>query len=158
MRAPHPPANALTTRTHHGICAQPHAIRRHAPPPRLERMPSFSRSLRALPQLVQISDLEMALVRDAVWSAVQEFRLPNESELVDRLYAEFGAQPFTLLLPSNAAAERGNAPLFERGRSVLLDILERFLASESWRSLMLSSSTDSPSPLSPSLPVPQPST
>ena len=29
-------------------------------------------------ELVQISDLEMALVRDAVWSAVQEFRLPNE--------------------------------------------------------------------------------
>ena len=66
-------------------------------------------------ELLEISDLEMVLVRDAVWSAVQEFRLPNEDELVDRLYAEFGHQPFTILLPSNAVAERGDAPLFERG-------------------------------------------
>lgn len=28
--------------------------------------------------LVQISDIEMALVRDAAWSAIQEFRLPHE--------------------------------------------------------------------------------
>ena len=65
-------------------------------------------------ELVAISDFEMALVRDAVWSAVQEFRLPHESELVDRLYGEFGQQPFTILLPSNSAAARGDAPLFDR--------------------------------------------
>ena len=35
-------------------------------------------------ELVEISDLEMFLVRDAVWSAVQEFRLPHEDALVDR--------------------------------------------------------------------------
>jgi hypothetical protein len=29
-------------------------------------------------ELVEIPDIEMALVRDAVWSAIQEFRLPNE--------------------------------------------------------------------------------
>ena len=84
-------------------------------------------------ELVAISDLEMALVRDAVWSAVQEFRLPHESELVDRLYDEFGHQPFTILLPSEAAANRGDAPLFERGRGVLQDILGRFVISDEWR-------------------------
>jgi len=82
--------------------------------------------------LVQISDIEMALVRDAAWSAIQEFRLPHEEELVDRLYDEFGHQPFTILLPSSATASRGDAPLFSRGRSVLHSIIERFLASGGW--------------------------
>ena len=83
-------------------------------------------------ELVQISDIEMALMRDAVWSAVQEFRLPHEAALVDRLYDEFGAQPFTILRPSSAVVARGDAPLFERGRSVLHSIIERFLDSEEW--------------------------
>ena len=34
-------------------------------------------------QLVDLSHLEMALLRDSIWSAVQEFRLPNEEELVE---------------------------------------------------------------------------
>jgi len=83
--------------------------------------------------LVRMSDIEMALVRDAVWSAVQEFRLPHESDLVDRLYDEFGHQPFSILLPSSAAAQRGDAPLFERGRSVLESIVGRFLISGEWQ-------------------------
>ena len=66
-------------------------------------------------ELIELGDLEMALLRDAVWSAVQEFRLPNEDQLLDRLYDEFGHQPFTILLPSSKAADRGDAPLFERG-------------------------------------------
>lgn len=53
-------------------------------------------------------------------------------ELVDRLYDEFGHQPFTILLPSSATASRGDAPLFSRGRSVLHSIIERFLASGGW--------------------------
>ena len=65
-------------------------------------------------ELVQVSDMEMALVRDSVWSAVQEFRLPHENELVDRLYDEFGAQPFTILLPSSAVAARGDAASLAR--------------------------------------------
>jgi len=85
-------------------------------------------------ELVALGDLEMALVRDAVWSAVQEFRLPHEAELVDRLYLEFGEQPFDILLPSNSAAARGDAPLFERGRSVLQDIVGRFFLSNEWKS------------------------
>lgn len=76
--------------------------------------------------------MEMVLMRDAVWSAVQEFRLPHEASVVDRLYDEFGKQPFTILLPSSAVAARGDAPLFERGRSVLHSIVERFLLSEEW--------------------------
>jgi len=91
-------------------------------------------------ELVEVSDLEMALVRDAVWSAVQEFRLPNEAQLVDRLYGEFGEQPFDILLPSTSAASRGDAPLFERGRSVLVDILQRFIASDTWSGLLLARS------------------
>ena len=45
---------------------------------------------------------------------------------------EFGHQPFTILLPSNAAAARGDAPLFERGRDILSDILIRFIQSDEW--------------------------
>jgi len=82
--------------------------------------------------LVPEMEMEVALLRDAVWSAVQEFRLPHETALVDRLYDEFGHQPFTILLPSSAAASRGDAPLFERGRSVLLSLIERFLTSPGW--------------------------
>jgi len=84
-------------------------------------------------ELVQLSDMEMALTRDAIWAAVQEFRLPHETELVDRLYDEFGQEPFTILLPSSAAANRGDAPLFEQGRSVLHSIVERFLTSSEWQ-------------------------
>ena len=80
-------------------------------------------------ELFELSEIEMALVRDAVWSAVQEFRLPNEGELVDRLYLEFGAQPFTILLPTEAIVARGDAPLFVSGRAVMQSIIERFLAS-----------------------------
>jgi len=84
-------------------------------------------------ELVAVSDLEMALVRDTVWSAVQDFRLPAEEDLVDRLYAQFGEQPFSILLPSQTAASRGDAPLYERGRSVLKSILARFVVSNEWR-------------------------
>ena len=108
-------------------------------------------------ELVKMSEIEMALVRDAVWSAVQEFRLPHETTLVDKLYDEFGNQPFNILLPNQAVASRGDAPLFERGRSVchpflrsiyaihfffslvytcgsqvLQSIIERFLVSDEW--------------------------
>jgi len=105
-------------------------------------------------ELIELGDLEMALLRDAVWSAVQEFRLPNEDQLLDRLYDEFGHQPFTILLPSSKAADRGDAPLFERGRSILLDILERFVASPDWRGLMLSR-VDAPLPVRPPVPAPE---
>eukprot|EP00325_Prymnesiales_sp_UTEX-LB-985_P006572 CAMPEP_0174700392 /NCGR_PEP_ID=MMETSP1094-20130205/5352_1 /TAXON_ID=156173 /ORGANISM="Chrysochromulina brevifilum, Strain UTEX LB 985" /LENGTH=396 /DNA_ID=CAMNT_0015897861 /DNA_START=287 /DNA_END=1477 /DNA_ORIENTATION=+ len=83
-------------------------------------------------ELFTISDIEMVLVRDAVWLAVQEFRLPDEQELVDKLYDEFGQQPFTIMLPSTSAMSKGDAPFFERGQSVLLSVLERFLASDEW--------------------------
>ena len=89
-------------------------------------------------ELFELSEIEMALVRDAVWSAVQEFRLPNEGELVDRLYLEFGAQPFTILLPTEAIVARGDAPLFVSGRAVMQSIIERFLASAGWQRLLYS--------------------
>ena len=78
-----------------------------------------------------LTDLEMALVRDAVWSAVQEFRLPNEDQLLDRLYHEFGDEPFAILLPrSDRRAD--SAPFFESGRDVLRGTLSKFLASDDW--------------------------
>jgi len=83
-------------------------------------------------ELFQVSDIEMVLVRDAVWLAVQEFRLPDEEQLVDSLYAEFGHQPFTIMLPNRSTAARGDAPLYERGQSVLHAVLERFLVSGEW--------------------------
>jgi len=84
--------------------------------------------------LVEIvgGELEMALLRDSVWSAVQEFRLPNEDSLLDALYGEFGEEPCTILLPSRSSASRGDAPLFERGRGVLGNIVGGFLASDDW--------------------------
>ena len=85
-------------------------------------------------ELVQLNEVEMVLVRDAVWAAVQEFRLPDETDLLDRLYDEFGRQPFSILLPSKAAISRGDAPLFERGRSVLGTIISSFFASSEWQS------------------------
>ena len=36
-------------------------------------------------QLVDLSHLEMAILRDSIWIAVQEFRLPNEEERLDAL-------------------------------------------------------------------------
>ena len=66
-----------------------------------------------------------------MWSAVQEFRLPNEDALLDRLYAEFGDEAFEILLPTGRQAERG-APLFESGRDVLRGTLSKFLASDDW--------------------------
>lgn len=85
-------------------------------------------------ELVQLNEVEMVLVRDSVWAAVQEFRLPDETDLLDRLYDEFGRQPFSILLPSKAAISRGDAPLFERGRSVLGTIISSFFASSEWQS------------------------
>jgi len=82
--------------------------------------------------LSNLSELEMALVRDSVWIAVQELRLPNEIELLDALYDEFGDEPFTILFPTESQASRGDAPLFERGRSILRDVLCGFLESEDW--------------------------
>jgi len=58
-------------------------------------------------ELVGLNKLEMAILRDTVWSAVQEFRLPNEESLLDALYLEFGDEPFAILLPTTSQAERG---------------------------------------------------
>jgi hypothetical protein len=60
-----------------------------------------------------------------------------QSSLIDRLYSEFGHQPFTILLPNGATVSRGHAPLFTRGRSILRDILERFLLSSPWQAWAL---------------------
>jgi len=84
-------------------------------------------------ELVALNQLEMAILRDTVWSAVQEFRLPNEDALLDALYIEFGAEPFAILLPTTSQAERGDAPLYEAGRDVLQGTLTKFLASPDWR-------------------------
>ncbi len=83
-------------------------------------------------QLVDLSHLEMALLRDSIWSAVQEFRLPNEEELLDALYDDFGAEPFEILLPKQNQADRGGAPFFDAGRDVLRGTLSNFLSSEDW--------------------------
>ena len=79
--------------------------------------------------------------------------MPHESDLVDRLYDEFGTQPFDILLPSNAAAVRGDAPLFERGRSVLQTIIEQFLDSSEWRRWESSGGMASPLPNQPPAPI-----
>ena len=56
--------------------------------------------------------------------------------MLDGLYDEFGAQPFAILLPSAAVARRGDAPLFERGRSILLAALQGFLRSEDYAEML----------------------
>ena len=83
-------------------------------------------------QLVDLSHLEMAILRDSIWSAVQEFRLPNEEELLDALYDDFGAEPFEILLPKQNQADRGGAPFFDAGRDVLRGTLSNFLSSDDW--------------------------
>lgn len=82
-------------------------------------------------KLVALNDFEMAILRDSIWTAVQEFRLPNEDQLLDRLYHEFGDEPFAILLPrSDRRAD--SAPFFESGRDVLRGTLSQFLASDDW--------------------------
>ena len=83
-------------------------------------------------QLVSLNELEMVILRDSIWSAVQEFRLPNEDQLLDALYAEFGHEPFEILLPKQNQADRGGAPFFDAGRDVLRGTLSSFLASDDW--------------------------
>ena len=75
----------------------------------------------------------MAILRDSIWTAIQEFRLPNEDELLDALYDEFGSEPFAILLPTQSQAERGDAPFYEAGRDVLHGTLSKFLVSDDWR-------------------------
>lgn len=82
-------------------------------------------------KLVALNDLEMAILRDSIWMAVQEFRLPNEDQLLDRLYHEFGDEPFAILLPRSERRADG-APFFESGRDVLRGTLSQFLASNDW--------------------------
>ena len=53
--------------------------------------------------------------------ALQEFRLPNEEQLLDALYAEFGDEDFAILLPSISQASRA------RGSS---EVRQRLLAAE----------------------------
>jgi len=82
-------------------------------------------------KLFALNDFEMAILRDSIWTAVQEFRLPNEEQLLDRLYGEFGDEPFSILLP-RAERRADGAPFFESGRDVLRGTLSQFLASDDW--------------------------
>ena len=64
--------------------------------------------------------------------ALQEFRLPNEEQLLDALYAEFGEEEFAILLPSisQASRARGSSEVrqrFVRGSS---EVRQRLLAAE----------------------------
>lgn len=88
------------------------------------------------PSQVDVSDIEAVVVRDSIWSAVRQFKLPNEGELLDELYAEFGDEPMDILLPKDqprgSTRPPKSAPLFERGRSILRDIIAGFLISDDW--------------------------
>jgi len=84
-------------------------------------------------ELLALNQLEMAILRDSMWTAIQEFRLPNEESLLDALYDDFGAEPFAILLPTQSQVDRGDAPFFEAGRDVLHGTLTQFLASADWR-------------------------
>ena len=50
--------------------------------------------------------------------ALQEFRLPNEEQLLDALYAEFGDEDFAILLPSISQASRARGSSEVRQRFV----------------------------------------
>jgi len=104
-------------------------------PARARARRAVSKTLLKTPvaELFPASTLEMALLRDSVWAAVQEFRLPNESQMLDSLYGDFADEPFKILLPGERDVSRGISPLFDRGRSVLHAVLSRFLASDDWR-------------------------
>lgn len=95
---------------------------------------------------MNVSDLEAAVVRDSIWSGVQQFKLPNEAALLDELYAEFGDEPMAILLPKDRPGQPNappkTAPLFDRGRSILRDIIAGFLTSDDWRSWVHSRGTE----------------
>mmetsp|Transcript_19219 Transcript_19219/g.52874 ORF Transcript_19219/g.52874 Transcript_19219/m.52874 type:complete len:212 (-) Transcript_19219:503-1138(-) len=110
-----------------------------------ENTPQFKKARRRIAQklldkpiceLVDVSDIEAVVVRDSIWSAVRQFKLPNEGELLDELYAEFGDEPMDILLPKDqprgSTRPPKSAPLFERGRSILRDIIAGFLISDDW--------------------------
>ena len=73
---------------------------------RAKRQAAEALLARPINTLISVPEIEMAMVRDAIWASVQDFRLPSETQLLDGLYEEFGDEPFLLLLPSKKARSR----------------------------------------------------
>lgn len=83
------------------------------------------------------SELEMGMLRDALWLRVRNFRAPHEDELIARLYEEFGSERVETLLPvanPRVASAAASPPhIFMKGRELLGSNLRAFMASEHGR-------------------------
>jgi len=84
------------------------------------------------------SELEMGMLRDALWLRVRNFRAPHEDELIARLYEEFGSEHIETLLPAHNPRVRSAVAspphIFLKGRELLSANLRSFIASEQGRS------------------------
>lgn len=84
------------------------------------------------------SPADLVLVRDSLWLRLRNLRPPNEDEIIEELYAEFGDETIDTLLPlNNPRVEPRHAPrIYLGGRDLLAGNLHAFIASEQGRRCM----------------------